>query len=258
MKNNSPKHLKSTFTTNLGMFKYHDVNRDFTIPQSQNRIKRIAESMKTEGLLPHPIVVTSKFYVVDGQHRLEAARIAGKGIYFFIDENIPNTSKEIFEAAKRFNRDAKPWSKGDYIHGYSVQGNESYTVLEEFGKKFPMFTLTERLMLLQNSGTKHSDKRAFADGKFNVVDVKTAEKWANYLLELKPYFENGYNKSNFVRTMLTIMEKKKGFKFEEFIHKVKLRPGSIHLCGDKSSYSVMIENIYNYRRREDEKLNLRF
>ena len=71
------KHLKSTYTTNLGTFRYHEVNRDFHNIESQNRIKRIAESMKTEGLLPHAIVVTSKFYVVDGQHRLEAARIAG-------------------------------------------------------------------------------------------------------------------------------------------------------------------------------------
>jgi hypothetical protein len=128
--------------------------------------------------------------------------------------------------------------------------------LEEFGKKFPMFTLTERLMLLQNSGTKHADKRAFADGKFAVGNVKTAELWANYLLELRPYFENGYNKSNFVRTILTIMEKKNEFKFEEFLHKVKIRPTSIKLCGDKKSYAEMIEGIYNYRRSD--KINLRF
>jgi hypothetical protein len=53
------------------------------------------------------------------------------------------------------------------------------------------------------------------------------------------------------------MEKKKGFKFEEFLHKVKLRPGSIFLCGDKRAYSMMIEDIYNYRRRNEEKISLR-
>ncbi len=101
--NTTDKHLKSTYTKNLGTFRYHEVNRDFSNIESQNRIKRIAESMKTEGLLPHAIVVTSKYFVVDGQHRLEAARIANKGIYFFIDEKIPNTAKGIFEAAKRYN-----------------------------------------------------------------------------------------------------------------------------------------------------------
>ena len=121
-----------------------------------------------------------------------------------------------------------------------------------------MFTLTECMMFLENSGTKHAHKVDFANGTFDVKNVKVAEKWANQILELKPYFEKGYNKSVFVRTLITIMEKKKSFKFDEFLHKVKLRPTSIKVCGDKKSYSELIESIYNFKRREDEKLNLRF
>ena len=252
------KQFKVSHTTNLGMFKFHEVNRDFNKPMSRNRIKRIADSMKKDGLLVHPVIVTSKFIVVDGQHRIEAARIAGKGVYYIVDTTIPNTPMGIFNAAKGHNKNAKEWGKKDYIHGYAAQGNESYKILEEFGEKFPMFTLTERIMFLSNSGTKHPDKVDFADGRFDVKNLKTAEKWASQVLELKPYFEKGYNKSVFVRTLLTIMEKKKAFKFEEFLHKVKLRPTSIVLCGDKKSYSEMIESIYNYRRRDDDKLNLRF
>lgn len=252
------KQFKVSHTTNLGMFKFHEVNRVFTTSMSKNRIKRISDSMKKNGLLLHPIIVTSKFIVVDGQHRLEAARIAGKGLYYIVDTSIPNTAEGIFNAAKFHNKDAKEWGKKDYIHGYAAQGKESYKVLEEFASKFPMFTLTEQIMFLSNSGTKHPEKSDFADGKFDVKNLKTAEKWANQVLELKPYFEKGYNKSVFVRTLLTIMEKKKGFKFDEFLHKVKLRPTSIVLCGDKKSYAEMIESIYNYRRRDDDKLNLRF
>jgi hypothetical protein len=84
------------------------------------------------------------------------------------------------------------------------------------------------------------------------------EKWANHILELKPYFEKGFNKSIFVRAMIKIFSKKPQFKFEEFLHKVKLRPGMIHLCGSVELYLEMIEEIYNYKRRSDEKLNLRF
>ena len=78
------------------------------------------------------------------------------------------------------------------------------------------------------------------------------------MLDLKPYFEQGYNKSNFVRTILTILEKKKDFKFDEFLHKVKLRPTELKVCGDKKSYAELIENIYNYKRKSEDKLNLRF
>ncbi len=250
------KEFKVLYTKDLSIFKFHQVNRDINNPQSQNRIFRISESMKKE-LKKHPIIVTTKMVIVDGQHRVKAAEIAGCGIFYIIDESITNTAKGIFEAAKELNKNAKEWSKKDYITGYANQGNESYRILDEFGEKFPMFSLTERLMLLQNSGTKHANKKEFADGKFSVKNLQTAEKWANNLLQLRPYFEKGYNRSNFVRTLLSIMEKKKGFKFDEFLHKVKVRPDLLQLCGDKKSYSLMIEDIYNYRRKNDEKISLR-
>jgi hypothetical protein len=257
MENN--KNVKVLFTTNLGMFKFHEVNRDFENAESKNRIRRIAESMKIDGVLPIPIIVTKdKFYVVDGQHRLNAAMEAGKGIYYIVNDSIPNTPKGIFDAAKRMNRDAKVWGKVDYIHGLAKQGNQNYKLLEFFGEKYPMFSLTERIMLLMNSGSRSVDKGQFADGKFEITNLKKAEEWANHLLSLKPYFDKGYNKSNFVRTMLTILEKKKEFKFDEFLHKVKLRPTSIVVCGDKKAYAEMIEEIYNYKRKSDDRLNLRF
>lgn len=246
------------FTSNLSMFKFSEANRVYDTPESKNRIRRIAESMKSDGLLPHPIVVTSKMIVVDGQHRVKAAEIAGKGVYYLVDDTIANTAKSIFNAAKKYNRDAKVWSKADYIHGLSVQGNENYKILEEFSKKYPMFSLTERLYLLMNTGTKSVGKHDFADGKFKIENLQKAEEWANNLLRVRPFFEKGYNKSNFVRTMLTILEKKQDFNFDEFIRKLELRPGSIYLCGDKRSYASMIEDIYNYRRKINEKLNLRF
>lgn len=250
------KEFKVLYTKDLGIFKFHNVNRDITNQASQNRIFRISESMKKE-LKKHPIIVTTKMVIVDGQHRVKAAEIAGCGIYYIVDDSIPNTAKGIFDAAKEFNKNAKEWSKKDYISGYANQGNDSYAKLQEFGEKFPMFSLTERLMLLQNSGTKHANKKEFAEGKFVVKNYNTAEKWANYLLQLRPHFEKGYNRSNFVRTILSIMEKKRGFKFEEFLHKVKIRPGCLQLCGDKKSYSLLIEDIYNYRRKSDEKITLR-
>lgn len=251
------------YETNLSRFKLASVNRPITDSQSRNQIRDLGEDMKKNGFRStEPIIVTKKdkngFYlVVDGQHRLEGAKLAGVGVYYVIDEDIPLTKKGIFDAFVKYNRHKKKVKKSDYIHGYSDLGNENFKILKDFTEKFPMFSLTEIMMFLQNTGTKHPSKEQFQRGKFTIANVKTAEKWANHLLEIKPYFEKGYNKTNFVRAIITIAEKKKGFKFEEFIHKVKLRPGSIHLCGDKRSYSEMIENIYNYRRKEEEKLNLR-
>lgn len=246
------------FTTNLDLFKFHEVNRDFTTVESTNRIKRIAESMKEDGVLQIPIIVNRNYVIVDGQHRVNAARIVGKGIYYLMDETIPVNAKGIFERARKLNRNMKEWGKKDYIHGFAKQGNQNYQILQDFGNKYPMFSLTERIMLLMNSGSRSVDKNEFSDGKFEIGSVRKAETWAQHLLDLKPYFEQGYNKSNFVRTLLTILEKKKDFKFDEFLHKVKVRPTELKVCGDKKSYAELIENIYNFKRKSEDKLNLRF
>ena len=251
------------WTTNLNLFELVSVNREITDSQSINQIKEISSDMKSNGYrYTEPLVVTrkdrnGKHKIVDGQHRYSAAVAVGVGVYYVIDEDIPLTKKGIFDAFIMYNSVKKKVRKNDYIHGFAEMGNENFKVLQEFGVKYPMFSLTERMMLLQNSGTKHPSTEQFQEGKFNIGSVATADKWANFLLQIGEHFPKGYNKSNFVRAILTIAEKKNGFKFEEFIHKLRLRPGSIHLCGDKRSYSEMIEDIYNYRRRESEKLNLR-
>lgn len=251
------------FTTNLSLFKMHKVNRKTDDSNSLKNIKAISEDMKKNGFRPTaPIVVTKKdkdgkHYIIDGQHRCKSAEVASVGVYYIIDDTVKITNQSIFDAFVDYNDNVKVVRKSDFINGYAEMGKEEFIILENFGQKYPMFTLTERMMLLQNSGTKHPPKDAFRKGKFEVANVKTAEKWAEFLLQLKPYFEKGYNKSQFVRAILTIAEKKKGFNFEEFIHKVRLRPGNIFLCGDKLAYSHMIHNIYNYRRRDEDKLDLR-
>jgi len=101
------KNVSVKFTQNLGMFKLHNVNREVDSP----RVKRITESMKKDGLKLVPIIVNSNFVVVDGQHRVTAAKEAGKGIYYIVDNTIPNTTKGIFEAARKFNQNMKEWGK---------------------------------------------------------------------------------------------------------------------------------------------------
>lgn len=252
----SPQVPQILYTTNLDKFKITSVNRDFTTPKSQNRIKRITESMKKVGFRPTaPLIVTSKMVCVDGQHRLESAKRLGIGVYYMVDPTIKNSLKSIFEAAVGQNQDQESWGKVDYISGYVTMGNKNYKELKDFMDKYPMYSQTECMMFLQNSGTRHCSKIDFAQGKFKTENLDWAHTWATNILELEPYFKDGYTSSVFVRTLLTIIEKTPEFSWSNFIHKVRLRPGMIHRCGDKKSYSTMIEDIYNYRNRE--KLNLR-
>ena len=53
-----------------------------------------------------------------------------------------------------------------------------------------------------------------------------------------------------------LSNKKNQFNFDEFIHKVKLRPNMLVPCGTTDQYVEMIEDIYNFKRSK--KVNLRF
>ena len=109
-------------------------------------------------------------------------------------------------------------------------------------------------MLVKNS-ISSVVRGEFERGEFVVRDMKIAYAWGHKIMSLKPYFENGYNKSLFVRAMVRVFLKPV-FNFDEFIHRVKLRPKSIVMCGTVEQYLEMIVGIYNYRRSD--KVNLRF
>lgn len=131
-----------------------------------------------------------------------------------------------------------------------IRGLEAYKELTEFGKKYPMFSLTEQLMFLNNSGTKHSSKLEFANGQYSVdkSNINISEVWAQRLLQIKPYFEEHYNKSVFVRALLSIMEKNPSFNFDSFMRRVRANPQLLKVQDDKKGYAKMIERIYNHDR----------
>ena len=71
---------------------------------------------------------------------------------------------------------------------------------------------------------------------------------------IEPYY-NGYLRRSFILA-LHGMFKNENFEFTEFIAKLKQQPTTLQDCTNTSQYKSLIEEIYNYRRRE--KINLRF
>jgi hypothetical protein len=235
-------------TKNYGMFKFRADNRVL----NTTHIKKLSEKMKNIGWIPGSyVVINEKGEIIDGQHRVSAAQMVGVPISYTIER------KSNFDTIRSLNQNQKNWSFTDYIHGYVKEDNVHYTLLDGFLNEFKDFKPTEALMFLQNNANPvHRD--VFESGSWESKNVELGKDWAKKIQSLKPFFEKGYNKSIFVRAMIKLMSKKPDFVFEEFLHKVQLRPGMIHLCGSVELYTEMIEDIYNYRRRNTEKLNLRF
>lgn len=233
-------------TKDYSIFKFREDNRLI----NQNHVKKLANRIKEYGWLSSSVVtLNGSGDVIDGQHRVKAAMSVGSPIRYKV---IRGAGSDEMTA---MNTLQKNWSPFDHLHKFVTKGNPNYITFSQFVKDFPMFKYTEVAMLLNN--TLSTIKRdTFESGEYVVKNEKKAREWANQILQIKPYFEKYYTKAIFVRAFIKVVSHKKEFVFEEFLHKVKLRPMMLVPCGTVDQYVEMIENIYNYKRSN--KVNLRF
>ena len=109
------------------------------------------------------------------------------------------------------------------------------------------------MLLLSGTGsTKHAGN--FNSGLLKIKSMKEAKAIIEKILLLQPYYE-GFKRRTFIYSMYSLI-KNPNFEFTEFIQKLKIQPTALQHCTDVDQYIALIEEIYNYKRRE--KVNLRF
>jgi hypothetical protein len=215
---------------------------------NQNKINKLVKSMKKKNWLATVEITVNQYYqVIDGQHRLEAAKIARVPVLYKIVEDTDLT--HVIET----NQGASNWTLKDHLPSQINMGNKDYILLDRFMKEFPKLNMSICQMLLtQTPGNPNREK--MESGLWNIKDYNTGVLWGQHILSLEEYFE-GYYRVIFVRGMITVLNNPK-FNFQEFVHKVQLRPNMLVPCGSTKQYVAMIEEIYNYKRAD--KVNLRF
>jgi hypothetical protein len=230
-------------TKDYSIFKVHKFNRTI----NDSNVNNIYKSMLNEGWVEGSIVVVNgRGDIIDGQHRILAAMKANVPVHYTVNV------KTNYDSIPKLNMNKKLWNIIDHLQTYVKKENQNYILLDRFMKNFPDLRPTECMMLVKNtiSSTKRGE---FESGEFKVKDMKLGYQWGHNIMSLKPYFEDGYDKSIFVRAMVRVMLIPT-FNFDEFLHKVKLRPRMMVKCGTVEQYMKMIEDIYNYRRNNNEKI----
>ncbi len=233
-------------TKDYSIFKFRDDNRVIR----PNHVKKLASKMRNRGWLPASVVtINGSGDVIDGQHRVKAAIETGTPVRYKVVRGAG------IDEMTEMNTLQVNWSPFDHLHKFVVRGVPSYITFDKFVKEFPMFKYTEIAMFLNNNQSS-IQRDTFENGQWEVRSVSKAREWANNILQLKEYGEKFFNRAIFVRAMIKVMSNKPEFVFDEFIHKVKLRPMNFKQCGTVDQYVEMVEDIYNYRRSD--KINLRF
>jgi hypothetical protein len=229
-------------TSNLSIFKQIDGNR---IPNLQH-IKRLADSIRVYGMKCNPILVNERMEIIDGQHRLMAAKEAESFVYYIIVKGYS------LSEVHTLNLNQKNWSKKDFMEGYANMNIKSYVKLKEFIQKNEDFSMPICMAFCNNTTDNSHNKlgenlEVFEDGSWKGRDFNLGQEWANKIRMVQPYYL-GYNTSVFVGTLITLF-KNENFDFNEFMHKIRLQPTALVDCRNRAQYKTLIEDIYNWRSR---------
>lgn len=248
-------------TNDYGKFRFISQNRE------PDHVNALVLSFK-DRLVPNAILCNEKLEIIDGQNRFLAAKQIGAPIYYYIINGLG-----IYDVAS-LNSYGKNWSMLDYIKMWASLGKEEYKKIIAFGAEFPDISLQNVVTILaegsrnnivgtilldktiqkrkeKGDGTaiKHSSIKT---GNFVIKDIDHARFVARCIMEYKPFAKPGtqiYKQSTFVAALVRLLRDKR-FDNSEVVRKVGLYPSMFYRCTTAKQYIDMLEELWNYKRRQ--------
>ncbi len=218
---------------------------------NEKHVVALMESMKEEDCVS-PIQVNEKLEVVDGQHRLNALMRMKRPVYYYIVKGAS------LRTVQKLNSHTKNWKTDDYLDSYVNAGNKHYIQYQGFRDMYK-FGHTVNLMLLASvnyGNSRVSEEQKFKDGEFQVTKIEDAVEIAMKLEQLAPLYDK-YKARSFVFALVKCIKNKK-FDWKKFIHKCSYQQKKMVVCSNVDQYLDMIEEIYNYNSKKEDKLSLKF
>lgn len=242
------KHIKKT--NDFELFKFRQDNRVI----SASHVKKLINSIKKQNLLSlSPIIVNSNFEVVDGQHRLEAARELNIDIYYLIDDEFSSESMIIL------NTNQKKWTANDYLKYWVDHGNDHYIKFENTSKKHNWRYFTT-LSILSCYSKETVEK--FKKGEFIYPEDDETKKFVDFYLKFQSICIEKKTKPSWIITGNRLIEAvKRLFKCpflnsELLLTKLENFPGKIIISDSAKGYATQFVEIYN--RNSNKRLKIIF
>lgn len=227
--------------------------------------RRLEKSFSKRQLLS-PIIVNEHYQIIDGQHRFTVCKKLGLPIFYMIVEGYGLDEVQIL------NTNSSNWKKTDYLNAYCDLRYPEYLKFRRFMQQYPDFGFQACEMLLAHKTlvrkgeqskeyiTETNSKgyvgfRTFEEGEFVCIDYDKSCDMADKIMNIKQFAPNVLNRKAFIAALIQLF-KNDNFDWDEFMNKLQQQPTSLIECVNVTQYKSLIEDIYNWKRKN--KVNLRF
>ena len=221
-------------TNNYSLFKSITSNREVNMAH----VRKLAKAIQKNNMLHlNPIIVDNNMNVIDGQHRLEAAKLLEISLFYVIDNEV---SKDDIAS---LNSNKLNWRTIDYVNYWTVEKRAGFDVISSFISRNPLLPISTCIQLLNEFNERSTED--IMNGHCNVNGLEKAEETVKILNFISEYFKHAYS-GKFVAA-IRAMVRHDLFDFENFKMKVEEQPRSLVSCVTTKQYLQMLSEIYNYK-----------
>lgn len=239
----SQNDLQIHSTYDPSIFKVLKGNRNLNIPH----IDRLVKSIQENGIIIQPIVVNENYEIIDGQHRLEAAKICKSIIYY-----IKVVGYDL-KTAITLNINTSNWSTIDYVRSFCKRDYKDYIKLLELHEANKDFSIMICAELCHVKGLNHitlykQPDRPNGDiikrGLYLYDNNNDAEYIFEAMRKIKGVIEESQT-TLFCRAIKKCLENK-NFQLDQFVKKCLTHPTQYRKSNKLNIIIANIEHIYNF------------
>jgi len=224
-------------------FKYSPDQRDV----KASHVRDIMESMKTWGFLPSkPVQVYQegkKYVVIDGHHRLAAAKNLQIPVLFVVE------SKSHIDSIGNVNSVVRKWNLANFVVMYCKRGLADYKELREYAMLgIPLSSAAHFLngYAGNRDGSQSSVTKAITNGTFKVKTREKIEILASFLRE-RGSENKTYSSRPFIGAF-ELLSRIPDFDFGKLSGKLINNPKALAKTATTDQMLEQIEEIYNYHQ----------
>lgn len=229
-------------TENYDQFRLLDANREV----NRRHVLAIQKSFETDGNFTQaqPILVNERFEVIDGQHRLEAARGLGTPVYYTVVPGLTAVD------ARKMNQLHKTWTPKDYLRAHIAAGSRAYILFNTLAEEFPQLPITTLISYANNkheAGLEAKFRRG--DMRFTVEMFERAQRNLVRLMEIAEINKAFLTKAMSLALLAAINSG--SYRHRKMLEKVASQGADMAVYQTVKDNIRQLENAYNWHVTPD-------